>query len=270
MTAASSRVCHLALSSTVFPRPRPTGDSLPCAAFFPGYRWWEQVLEASPALVSSAAAEAAALFSFASIFPLEAVLFDIDGTLCDSDPIHYFAFREMLQEVGYNGGEPITEEFFAKNISGGHNDDLARFLFPDWDHKTAMKFMDDKEAMFRSEGLHKLCRWIEDRRLKRAALMISILGLSDFFEVLVVGSECERAKPFPDPYLKALKLIGASSDHTFVFEDSASGIKAGVAAGMPGMLLDAGAALLIGDFEDPKLWAALEEDERRAAAAGGA
>ncbi|CAA7406691.1 unnamed protein product [Spirodela intermedia] len=205
----------------------------------------------------------------------------------------------MLQEVGYNGGEPITEEFFAKNISGGHNDDLARFLFPDWDHKTAMKFMDDKEAMFRRlaaeklkpvEGLHKLCRWIEDRRLKRAAvtnapranaeLMISILGLSDFFEVLVVGSECERAKPFPDPYLKALKLIGASSDHTFVFEDSASGIKAGVAAGMPvvglrtrnpeGMLLDAGAALLIGDFEDPKLWAALEEDERRAAAAGGA
>lgn len=77
-------------------------------------------------------------------------------------------------------------------------------------------------------GLHKLCKWIEDRGLKRAAvtnaprenaeLMISILGLSNFFELLVVGSECERAKPFPDPYLKGLQGIKASPNHTFVFE----------------------------------------------------
>ncbi|MQL88206.1 hypothetical protein Taro_020762 [Colocasia esculenta] len=231
--------------------------------------------------------------SFAGIAPLEAVLFDIDGTICDSDPIHYFAFHEMLQEVGYNNGEPITEEFFVKNISGGHNDDIARFLFPDWDHEKSMKFMDDKEAMFRRlaaekvkpvDGLHKLCKWITDCGLKRAAvtnapranaeLLISSVGLSDFFDVLIIGGECERAKPFPDPYLKALKVLGASADHTFIFEDSASGIKAGVAAGMPvvgittrnpeEVLLKAGATFLIKNFEDPKLWMALEEEEKAA------
>lgn len=37
--------------------------------------------------------------SLVSVAPLEAILFDIDGTLVDSDPIHYYAFREMLQEV---------------------------------------------------------------------------------------------------------------------------------------------------------------------------
>lgn len=37
--------------------------------------------------------------SLAPVAPLEAILFDIDGTLADSDPIHYYAFREMLQEV---------------------------------------------------------------------------------------------------------------------------------------------------------------------------
>lgn len=78
------------------------------------------------------------------------------------------------------------------------------------------------------EGLHKLCKWVEDRGLKRAAvtnaprlnaeLMISMLGLTDFFQVVVVGSECERAKPFPDPYLKALKELKASAEHSFVFE----------------------------------------------------
>ncbi|KAG8391443.1 hypothetical protein BUALT_Bualt01G0188300 [Buddleja alternifolia] len=230
--------------------------------------------------------------SLASVAPLEAILFDIDGTLCDSDPIHYYAFREMLQEIGFNGGEPITEEFFVKNCSGMHNEELCHVLFPDWDIERARKFMDDKEAMFRriaSEqlkpvtGLEKLCKWVEDQGFKRAAvtnaprpnaeLMISLLGLEDFFELLVIGSECDRAKPFPDPYLKALQGLGVSSEHSFIFEDSVSGIKAGVAAGMPvvglatrnpeKLLSDAGATLVVEDYGHSKLWTALEELEKK-------
>ena len=78
------------------------------------------------------------------------------------------------------------------------------------------------------KGLNKLCKWIEEHGLKRAAvtnaersnaeLLISNLGLSDFFEILVIGNECERHKPFPDPYLKALQALGVSAKHTFVFE----------------------------------------------------
>ncbi|XP_062205332.1 haloacid dehalogenase-like hydrolase domain-containing protein Sgpp isoform X2 [Phragmites australis] len=232
--------------------------------------------------------------SLSKLAPLEAILFDIDGTLCDSDPIHFCAFRELLQQVGFNDGVPITEEFYSATISGGHNDDLARALFPDMDHEKAMKFMDDKEALFRKlapgqlkavDGLHDLCRWVEDRNLKRAAvtnapranaeLMLSLLGLTDFFPALIIGSECDRAKPFPDPYLKALQLIDASPEHTFIFEDSASGIRAGVAAGVPVVglttrnpekaLNDAGASLLIKDFQDPKLLSVLEELEPTAA-----
>jgi beta-phosphoglucomutase-like phosphatase (HAD superfamily) len=85
-----------------------------------------------------------------------------------------------------------------------------------------------KEQLKPVDGLNELCKWIKDHGLKRAAvtnaprpnaeLMISILGLTDFFQFLVIGSECERAKPFPDPYLKGLELLGASSRHTFVFE----------------------------------------------------
>lgn len=150
-----------------------------------------------------------------------------------------------------------------------HNDELCHVLFPDWDFNKAMKFMEDKEEMFRRYiclnfyvlawtyvsllswfevlmnkvhnihrlasvqlepmcGLEKLCKWIEERGLKRAAvtnaprpnaeLIISMLGLSSFFELLIIGSECERAKPFPDPYLKALQELGVSPEHAFVFE----------------------------------------------------
>ncbi|XP_040368896.1 haloacid dehalogenase-like hydrolase domain-containing protein Sgpp [Rosa chinensis] len=87
--------------------------------------------------------------SLAFVAPLEAILFDIDGTLCDSDPLHYYAFCEMLQEVGFNGGVPITEEFFIENISGMHNEELCGVLFPDWDLQRARKFFEDKEDMFR-------------------------------------------------------------------------------------------------------------------------
>ncbi|KAL2233018.1 UNVERIFIED_CONTAM: Haloacid dehalogenase-like hydrolase domain-containing protein Sgpp [Sesamum indicum] len=225
--------------------------------------------------------------SLSQIAPLEAVLFDIDGTLCDTDPLHYSAFREMLKEIGFNGGVPITEEFFIANIAGKHNEDIASVLFPN-DHERGLKFTDDKEAVFRRivkekiepvKGLHKFTKWIEDRGLKRAAvtnaprenaeLMISLLGLSDFFHALILGSDCERVKPFPDPYLKALEVLKVSKEHTCVFEDSVSGIKAGVAAGMPTiglttrnpaeLLMQAKPAFLIKDYEDPKLWTALDE-----------
>lgn len=78
------------------------------------------------------------------------------------------------------------------------------------------------------DGLLKLRKWIEDRGLKRAAvtnapranaeLMISTLGLSDFFEALILGDECEHAKPHPQPYLKALEILKVSKDHTMIFE----------------------------------------------------
>ncbi|RVW15535.1 Haloacid dehalogenase-like hydrolase domain-containing protein Sgpp [Vitis vinifera] len=163
----------------------------------------------------------------------------------------------MLQEVGFNGGVPITEEFFIETISGKHNVNLATILFPDWEPQRSQKILEDKEAYFRRlaseqlqpmNGLHKLCKWVEEQGLRRAAvtsaprsnveLLIPMLGLLDFFETIVIGSDCER--------------------------DSVSGIKAGVAAGMPvvglakrnpeKLLAAAGASFVIDDFDDPKLW----------------
>ncbi|XP_051119193.1 haloacid dehalogenase-like hydrolase domain-containing protein Sgpp [Andrographis paniculata] len=237
--------------------------------------------------ISSANDTSEGIRALEKIAPIEAVLFDIDGTLCDSDPLHYDAFRVMLQEIGFNGGVPITEEYFIRNIAGKHNDDIAAILFPN-DVQRGLKFTEDKEAMFRRiakdklepiKGLRKLTAWIENHGLKRAAvsnaprpnaeLMLSVLGLSDFFHAVILGSECTRAKPAPDPYLKALEVLKVSKEHTCVFEDSVSGIQAGVAAGMPtiglttrnpsDLLMQAKPSFLIKDYEDPKLWAALDE-----------
>ncbi|KAF2567067.1 hypothetical protein F2Q68_00028121 [Brassica cretica] len=86
--------------------------------------------------------------SLAHLAPLEAILFDVDGTLCDSDPIHLIAFQELLQQIGFNNGVPIDEKFFIANIAGKHNSEIALVLFPD-DVARGLKFCEDKEALFR-------------------------------------------------------------------------------------------------------------------------
>ncbi|KAF5468383.1 hypothetical protein F2P56_012538, partial [Juglans regia] len=153
------------------------------------------------------------------------------------------------ERIGFNGGVPITEEFYMENISGKHNDDIAVLLFPD-DVQRGLKSTDDKDPIFRRlqrlrlslmkqhrlaeeqlkavNGLYKVRKWIEDRGLKRAAvtnapkpnaeLMISSIMLSDFFDAVILGSDCDHAKPYPDPYLKALEVLHVTKDHTFVFE----------------------------------------------------
>jgi HAD superfamily hydrolase (TIGR01509 family) len=229
--------------------------------------------------------------------PLEALLFDIDGTMCVSDPFHHRAFSELLQRLNYNGGVPITTEFGMKHMAGRSNEQIGRFLFPEWTPAQLDAFFAEKEALFARyarealrevAGLGELCRWARDRGLKRAAvtnapranaeLMIDILGLSEFFQVIVCGEDCGegRSKPAPDPYLRALDLLGASPERSVVFEDSVVGVQAGVAAGMPvvaiaaesreARVVAAGAALVVRDYQDAKLWAAL--DGLDAAAAG--
>lgn len=219
---------------------------------------------------------------------VKAVLFDVDGTLADSDPLHFIAFRDMLAEMGYNGGTPITEEFFSAFISGNNNVATGLFLFPDWDQQRRDQWLDDKEAYFRRlaakhlnpvAGLHRLTDWVKEKGFRRAAVtnaprpnaeqMIAAVGLTDFFEYLVIGSECTRSKPFPDPYLQALEHFGVSADHAFALEDSPAGLGAAVAAGLPvvgittgnpgPVLVAAGAAFLIKDYDDPALWSQLEK-----------
>lgn len=86
---------------------------------------------------------------------------------------------------------------------------------------------------------------------------------------MILGSECEFPKPHPGPYLKALEVLNVSKEHTLVFEDSVSGIKAGVEAGMPvvglttgnpaSVLVQAKPAFLIENYADTKLWGVLDE-----------
>jgi HAD superfamily hydrolase (TIGR01509 family) len=84
-------------------------------------------------------------------------------------------------------------------------------------------------------------------------------GLRPYFRVTVNGHQVDRPKPFPDIYLKAAELLGMEPHRCVVFEDSPTGVSAGLAAGMKVVGVETtptefqGVAISIKDFTDPRL-----------------
>jgi beta-phosphoglucomutase len=214
--------------------------------------------------------------------PPGALLFDLDGTLCDTDRLHFGAYCTLLKDFGRS----ITLEHYKARIMGAPNDAIMSEMFPDLDVARHRELADRKEALFRdaittlepTQGLAALLDWAKAKSLPiavvtnapraNAEMMLKGLGLDRRIDTLVLGEELERAKPDPLPYATALRLFGAAPERALAFEDSLPGIRSASGAGVATygirtghadeVLLAAGAVGAIDDFTDRALWQRLE------------
>jgi beta-phosphoglucomutase len=214
---------------------------------------------------------------------LKALIFDMDGTLADSDPVHRLAFAELLSPHGLD----VDETFYRDQISGRSNSLIFGGLFPDWPPVERDRLADEKEALFRRlatgllplDGLTEVLDWAERRDMRLGVVtnaprlnlthMLQALGLESRFPVQISGEEVARAKPDPLPYLIAMEQLGVRANEAVAFEDSPSGLRAAKAAGLytfgvltgqsTEVLVAAGADAAIADFHDPALWRLLRE-----------
>lgn len=204
---------------------------------------------------------------------LKAVIFDLDGTLTDSDKVHFQVFQEIFAQKGM----ALDEALYRQKISGRQNAALVPDFFPDLSGTDAEAFSDRKEATFRTlaqgqltplPGLLDLLTQVQRHGLaiavvtnappENAAFMLSELGLADTFSPVIMADHLPRGKPDPLPYQTALDQLGIVATEAIAFEDSRTGIRAAVAAGIVtiGMmtthskseLLAAGATGAIADF----------------------
>ncbi|WP_068116987.1 HAD family hydrolase [Tropicimonas marinistellae] len=210
-----------------------------------------------------------------------ALLFDLDGTLIDSDPLHAAVFADMFAARG----RTIDFGFYRERIHGRLNAHIFAELCPGED---AEALADAKEAEYRRRigeghppmaGTTELLDLADSMGWAKAVVtnaprdngeaVLEALGIAERIDTLVIGEECERAKPDPAPYAEALRLLEADPQRALAFEDSPPGIRSAVGAGIKTIglrsLLDdatlraAGAALTIADFRDPALAPHIEQ-----------
>lgn len=210
------------------------------------------------------------------------LLFDLDGTLTDTDHLHLGAYAALLGEEGRS----LTLEDYRARVMGAPNSAIMDFLFPDHPPHVRSALIERKEALVRASmgllqptaGLFDLLHWADRHGVRygvvtnapraNAEAMLTGLGLLERFPVLVIGDELAHGKPHPLPYLTGLERLGGTAARAVAFEDSVSGLRAAVAAGIhtfglrtalpDATLRVAGAAGVIDDFADPGLWAYLE------------
>ena len=213
---------------------------------------------------------------------LKALLFDLDGTLAETNSVHFSTWVETLKPYGIE----VTWDFYRDKISGRTTPEVSEDLLPDLAPEEAREVGESKEASFRErtgelvplQGLLEFVGEARRRDLNIALVtnapkenvlaMLDALGLEDAFEPTVVAEDVGVGKPDPAPYNAALEALGVHADEAVAFEDSPSGIASSVAAGIPTVgiasthdpedLEELGVNLVAQNFDDPKLEAFID------------
>ncbi len=205
-----------------------------------------------------------------------ALLFDLDGTLIDSDPLHRAVFADLLAPHGH----VVDAAFYLAHIHGRQNRAIFAELMPGADPDEMDRA---KEAEFRrrlagapvaaTPGLGAFLERTGKAGLPAAVVtnacranahaMLAALGVADRFAAILGAEDAPAPKPDPAPYRAGAAALGVAATECIAFEDSPAGLASARAAGctVVGLassldadaLRAAGAHHVIPDFTDPAL-----------------
>lgn len=178
-----------------------------------------------------------------------AVIFDMDGVIADTNPTHNIAWRKFLDRYAIIP----TEEELQNHMYGKHNSYILSYFFKRnviTDELAQLQF--EKEALFRElyasiaqpiSGLLDFLVDLKQNRVKTGIAtsapvenLVMMVGqipvLGEVMESMLSEQDVTQHKPNPEVYLKSAERLGVAPSQCVVFEDSVSGVKAGLAAGM--------------------------------------
>lgn len=179
---------------------------------------------------------------------IKAVLFDMDGLMVDTEPLHLQAFNKALEKYGKH----LTEEENTKRYIGtpdidGAKDMVVRFNLPISAKELVLTKQENTKQLLRNNivaqpglvalmtNLHKNGYKIaiaSSSRLENIQTVIDGLKITSLIGALASTDEVEHGKPAPDVYLLAAKKLGVNPSECLVLEDAPKGVQAGKVAGM--------------------------------------
>lgn len=204
---------------------------------------------------------------------LRAVIFDMDGVVIDSHPIHKKAWKQFLQSVG----KDVTEEDLSFVLEGGKRSEILRHYLGELSEEQITEYGIRKETLFRQQcsemktlrGMPAMLAEIASHGIliglassasrDRVSYILDHLFLLPYFSAVVTGDDVERGKPDPKVFLLASEKLGVETDCALAVDDAVLGVQAAKAAGMKclgiadehrkGALLAAGADHVLPHFE---------------------
>ena len=184
--------------------------------------------------------------------PLAALLFDMDGTLIDSMPLHERSWALWHAEMAL----PYDEAGFFAATAGRTNLEILRDLFPQESEEALQEMAARKEALYREiaereltliAGAREVIAQGRDRGLKIAictaappeniAIAFARFGLGALVDTVTSPADGLRGKPHPDIFLEAARRMGVDPAQCLVFEDAPLGIEAARNGGMAAVVL---------------------------------
>jgi beta-phosphoglucomutase len=175
------------------------------------------------------------------------VIFDMDGVIVDSNPIHTIALRQFCKMHGHY----LTDNELKAKVYGRANKDWLPDIFGDQMTQAAYKKLaDEKEALFRKlfepiiQPLNGLIHFLDILKNNNITMAVASsappenvqftlekTGTKKYFNILLNESSFNKGKPDPEIYLNTASLLNVSPDKCIVFEDSIAGVEAARKAG---------------------------------------
>lgn len=176
-----------------------------------------------------------------------AIIFDMDGVIIDSEPLHERAYLEIFAEMGYAETHGInfddyigrTDKALIEDFIAKHNPPCTVQYLSDCKKDRFLQIMRQQEPIF--EDLPELVERLAARYPMAVAsgslhpvidAVLALKNLRQHFKVCVSSSDVTHGKPAPDIFLHTAKLLAVEPPHCCVIEDSAAGVTAARAAGM--------------------------------------
>lgn len=179
--------------------------------------------------------------------PERAVLWDLDGVIVDTAPLHLWSWQEAFGEIGV----PFTESDFKRSFGQRTIEIIRQVLGPDVEPRQLEALTERKEALFRvaaASGVKMLpgakylltalyvSGWAQaiasSAPPENVDLLVDALSIRDFLGMVVTAKDVSVGKPAPDVFLVAAARLGVDPAHCIVVEDAVAGVQAAKAAGM--------------------------------------
>ena len=184
---------------------------------------------------------------------IDAVVFDMDGLMLDTEPLYKSSWQQALAELGHELDDASYLRFVGRSTEDCEKDLVAQlghaFPLENFRHRWPVlwRACADEQGIAAKAGLHELIAFVRNEGLPLALatssdssfteLSLGCVDLLGSFDVVVTGDQVTHLKPAPDIYIEAARRLAVDPRHCVALEDSEAGILAASRAGMVPLLV---------------------------------